>query len=255
MCAMVPRFYVPSLGRETVEAELPPEEAAHAARVLRVAAGDRVRVFDGRGLERLATVTRVGKAAVALSLGDAVAAAPEARVRVTLAQALLKADKLDDVIRDAVMLGAGAIRPLVSERCEVPAAAVRHGGRTDRWHRVAVASAKQCGRAVVPPVFPAADLEACLADDDSAVRLMLAEPSLETAGPVRPLTVDLLAQTSSVLVLVGPEGGWSAAEATRAVAAGCRLVTLGRRTLRADAAPLVALSVLFYLTDASEPHA
>ena len=71
----------------------------------------------------------------------------------TLAQALLKSDKMDRVIRDAVMLGVAAVQPFVSRRTDVPMKAVASGGRQDRWERTVIASVKQCGRAVVPPVY------------------------------------------------------------------------------------------------------
>jgi 16S rRNA (uracil1498-N3)-methyltransferase len=243
---MLPRFHLPLLRADSVDLALPPEEAAHLVRVLRLGPGAAIRVFDGRGLERLAVVTRTTKTVAEIRAGDVVVPAPEPRHAVTLGQALLKADKFDDVVRDATMLGVCSIRPLWTAQTDVPVAAVRDSGRVDRWHRVAVASVKQCGRAVVPTVEPVADLAACLAADSSSVRVMLAEPSLADAAVIGPEKL-LVPDGASVLVLVGPEGGWTVDEVKTAVAAGCRLVTLGHRTLRADAAPIVALSVLMHL--------
>ena len=79
--------------------------------------------------------------------------APEARLQVTLAQAVLKGDKMDDVVRDAVMIGATAIRPILTARTETTAAILEKGRRQERWERVAISSAKQCGRAIVPPIL------------------------------------------------------------------------------------------------------
>lgn len=227
---------------------LPDDEVTHLARVLRLGPGAEVRVFDGRGLERVATVARASKSAVELVLGAVVQAAPEPRLRVTLAQALLKADKFDDVLRDAVMLGVAAVRPLASERIDVPAAAWRDGSRLERWRRVVVSSVKQCGRACVPDVLSATDVSGCLAAESADVRIMLVEPSCSaTAGSIRALDQTLVGQAQSALVLVGPEGGWSPREVAQAAAAGCHLVAVGQRVLRADAAPLVALAVLLRL--------
>jgi 16S rRNA (uracil1498-N3)-methyltransferase len=241
---MPPRVYAPALMPDTTSLDLPPEEAAHLARVLRVRPGEAVRVFNGRGFECEASVTSVGKDAVAVAVHGAVASAAECRVRVTLAQAVLKGDKIDDVLRDAVMLGVVAVRPIVSARADVPGAAFARGGRVERWRRIAVSSVKQCGRAVVPDVHPAGTLAECLARDSSDVRILLAEPA---AGEAAALDT-LLARpaVSSALVLVGPEGGWAPGEVAAATAAGAVPVTLGRRTLRADAAALVALSVLLH---------
>ena len=103
-------------------------------------------------------------------------AAPEARVAVTLAQALLKSDKMDRVIRDAVMLGVAAVQPFVSRRTDVPMSAVKKGGRQDRWDRTVVASVKQCGRAVVPPVHATRAFADLLRSTEGQTRLMFVEP-------------------------------------------------------------------------------
>ncbi len=243
---MLPRFYVPTLTREAVEATLPADEAGHLTRVLRLTVGAPLRVFDGRGLERLARVGRADRAGVLLEVGEPIDAAPEPRIAVTLGQALLKGDKFDAVIRDAVMLGVSRVRPMVTARTDVPARAARDGGRLDRWRRVAVSSVKQCGRAVVPVVEAAADLPGVLAVDSSVLRLLLAEPALGVPSLALRDLGPALAGASSVLLLVGPEGGWTRDEADAACAQGCRVVGLGGRTLRADAAPLVALSVIMH---------
>ena len=166
-------------------------------------------------------------------------------MRIALAQAVLKGDKIDDVIRDAVMLGVAGIRPLVTERADVPAAAFRQGGRVDRWRRVAISSVKQCGRAVVPDIESPASLAECLAADRSDVRVLLAEPSASAGGGLD--TLRRLPAVSSALMLIGPEGGWTAAEVAVAIQAGSVPITLGPRTLRADAAPLVALALLLHV--------
>jgi len=238
---MLPRLYVPSLDPRDRTVELPENEAAHLCRVLRVKKGEEVRLFDGRGREVAARVTSVGRTAVVAEIGDRVEPAPEWGVRVTLAQAVLKGDKIDDVIRDAVMMGVAAIQPLLTARTDVPAAAFSRGRRVDRWQRIAVSSSKQCGRAVVPPVHPPRLLADCLVAAEPGVRLMLVEPAAMPAGSEGRL---LPAAPDSALLLVGPEGGWADAEVALARSAGCRPVSLGPRTLRADAAALVALSVL-----------
>jgi len=246
---MVPRVYVPSLGECGGIVDLPAEEAGHLQRVLRVKPGAGVRLFDGRGREVAARVTRIERDRVLAEIGGPVDAAPEWGVRVTLAQALLKGDKIDDVIRDAVMLGAAAIRPTMTARTEVSPRAALRGGRVERWHRVAVSSAKQCGRAVVPDVLAPLTLrEALAAAGADAVALILVEPSAAHAAPPAVLP----AAPCSAVVLVGPEGGWADEDLAVAREAGCLPVSLGSRTLRADAAAIVALSVLQYVWGAGE---
>ena len=98
-------------------------------------------VFDGRGHEFLARVVTAAARDVRVALLSRVDAAPEPPVRLALAQAVLKGEKMDDVVRDAVMLGVSAIQPLVTKRTDVTVAAILRGARVERWGRVAIASA------------------------------------------------------------------------------------------------------------------
>jgi 16S rRNA (uracil1498-N3)-methyltransferase len=239
---MTARFYVPQpLGAGLVVA-LSDEEAQHATRVLRLGVGAAVRVFDGEGLEHHAQIVSVDKKGVQVELGARTRAAAEPRLHVTLIQSVLKGDKMDDVVRDAVMLGVGAIQPVVSERSETSLVVLERGARRERWQRVAIASAKQCGRAVVPPIAPPALLWRSLFSQSGALTLMCVEPRLPAGGTL----ISSLAQVApdAVRVLIGPEGGWTPDEVAKG-AASASLVTLGDRTLRADAMAIVALTALF----------
>lgn len=243
---MTPRFYAPALRPESGAIELPPDEAEHLTRVLRLGVGATVRVFDGRGLECRARVVHAARGDVRLEVERRVDAAEEPRVRVTLAQAVVKGDKMDGIIRDAVMLGVAAIQPVLTARTDVPESAFATGTRVERWRRIVIASVKQCGRAVVPELSAPESLDACLRRGHDGLRLMLVEPGT-TAGAVTGEALRSMSPIGSAQVLVGPEGGWTPAEVSMAQEAGCQLLTLGTRTLRADATPLIALGVLQYL--------
>ena len=142
------RFYVPDAREPETEIDLPADEAEHLSRVLRLAAGDPLTVFNGDGGEFAAVVAAVSKARVTVRLVRRLTPRAEVPIALTLAQAVLKGDKMDGVVRDAVMLGLAAIQPIVTARSEVTLATLTRGARRERWHRVAVSSAKQCGRAV-----------------------------------------------------------------------------------------------------------
>src|SRR6202008_2569526 len=103
--------------------------------------------------------------------------AAESGVAITLGQAVLKGDKMDEIIRDAVMLGVGAIQPIVPKRTELPVAALMKGARLDRWRRVALASVKQSRRAILPEIRMPLTLETLLDEPQPACTLMLVEPS------------------------------------------------------------------------------
>jgi len=234
-----PRLYWPSGRPSDGNLLLSGDEAHRLLHVLRVAPGDAVSLFDGCGHEWVGRVGTVTRQNVAVADLQPITPVPEARVPITLAIGVLKGDQMDAVVRDATMLGAAAIQPLRTAHVSVPPKAWQSGAARERWQRVAIASATQCRRSVVPQVFPVADLDACLRAP-AALRLMCAEPALSAeVADWKPVAVP-----ESVLVLIGPEGGWAAAEVDQAVAAGARLLSLGPRTLRAETAPVVALTLV-----------
>lgn len=240
------RFYAPDANAAGDLVALPDDEAQHLARVLRLRPGDDIRVFNGRGAEFDARVEDVARDRVAVRLGEPRAPAPEPRVAVTLVQAVLKGDKMDGVVRDAVMIGVAAIQPVVTTRTEVALGTLQRGRRRERWERIAVASAKQCGRAVVPSVLdpvPFAELPQMVTDMRLAgPALLLVEPgACADAVGLGELDIPPPREAS---VIVGPEGGWTSEEI--AIAAGpCRPLTMGARTIRADAMAPIAIAALF----------
>lgn len=240
---MLPRFYAPTLDPAALEVTLPPDEAAHLARVLRLGPGDAVAVFDGRGREFRARVARVERGAVTLALEEAVTPAAEPAVRLALVQAVLKAEAMDDVVRDATMMGVARIDPIVTGHVAVKERVATSDRAVERWRRIAVSSAKQCRRATVPAIAVPRRFDAWLRQPEDEWRLMLVEPTAWKGGSDLETLVGRPRPASAAL-LVGPEGGWSAEERERAVAAGCIPVSLGSLTLRADAVPVAAVAIL-----------
>jgi 16S rRNA (uracil1498-N3)-methyltransferase len=236
-----PRFHVPGVTATSTSVELPEDEAEHLVRVLRLGVGAEVEAFDGRGGLWRAEVVHAGKKSAAVRALEPLPAARELEVQLTLVASVLKGDKMDDVVRDAVMLGVAAIQPVVSERAETSMAAMARSGRVARWQRIAVSSAKQCRRAVVPPIHPAMPLEWYWNEPTAAVRVLCVEPAA-SLGDV--CSVQSVAKPSALHAIVGPEGGWSATEVAAGHDSGAILMSLGSRTLRADAVPIVVLTAL-----------
>ncbi len=247
---MLPRFHAPALDPAAREVTLPPDEAAHLTRVLRLGPGDAVTVFDGRGVEVRAQVARVERGRVTLALAERVTPATEPSVRLALVQAVLKADAMDDVVRDATMMGVARIDPVITSHVVVKERVIVSGRAVERWRRIAVSSTKQCRRATVPAVSEPRRLDEWLRQAGDDWKLMLVEPAAMHAGDADMRALAARPRPSSVALLVGPEGGWSADERSGAVAAGCLPVSLGVLTLRADAVPVAAIAVLrFVLAD------
>ena len=243
---MLPRFLVSDLDPSSGMAVFDPGEAHHLTRVLRLGVGDEVSVFDGRGREFRARVDRVGGVVVARLL-DPIEPPPARQVSLTLAQAVLKGASMDDVVRDATMMGVARIVPLVTERTVARRAASSHGA--DRWRRVAIASAKQCRRAIVPEVAEPVAFDAWRREPREGVTLLLVEPSLAGVTPVPLRALSSRPQPGAATLVVGPEGGWAPDEVDAAAASDWLAVTLGPLTLRAEAVPLAALAALTVVWD------
>jgi 16S rRNA (uracil1498-N3)-methyltransferase len=238
-----PRFLASDLDVRGAEVQLAPDESRHLTKVLRLGVGALVNVFDGRGREFVARVAGVRDAGVTLELLDAVEASPDEAVPFTLGAAVLKGPAMDAVVRDATMMGAAAIEPVLSARIAVKASVAMRPDQVERWRRIAVASAKQSRRAILPQVRPPATVAAVLDGKGSRLVLMCVEPLAgREARPVRTL-IDT-PRPPGVLLLVGPEGGWTGEEVDLAVSRGAIPVTLGAMTLRADAVPLAAMAIL-----------
>lgn len=237
------RFYAPGASRIDQTVALPPGEARQLRRVLRLGRDATVRAFDGRGREFVARVQAADRAGVVIRTLEAVEPASEPAVRLELALAMLKGRAAGAVVRDATMLGVAAIQPLTTARTLGGAGP---DGAVDRWRAIAVASAKQCRRAVVPTVRPAIPFTQLVARRPPGLALMLVEPA--AAGPHAGIrAVAERPAPACATIAVGPEGGWTQAEVEAAGGAGFLLLTLGARTLRADAAPAAALAVLQYV--------
>lgn len=230
-----PRVYAPE-AVEGHDVALGDDEAAHLVRVLRLGPGSRVRIFDGAGAEFEGEISAASRAGVRVRVGAPRPAAVESSVRIVAAPALIKGDGFDEIVRDAVMMGAAAVRPIVTDRTVVKP----RDAMAARWGRVALAAAKQSGRAVLPPVDAPVTLDAVLASDASASRLAFVEPSADILAT----DVLTLAAPASALVLIGPEGGWSPAELEMFKERATACVRLGGRTITAERATLAALAVL-----------
>jgi len=223
------------VGREIA---LPDAAAHHALRVLRLAMGDPVTLFNGAGGEFAATLVRADKRDAWVLLDAFAAAERESALAVTLVQGIAANDAMDFVVRRAVELGAAAVQPVVTARSARFPADERGRKRLAHWRQIAVSACEQCGRNRVPPVHDAADLDAWLAARAAARPGLVLDPASSIVLGAAP------APASSVDVLVGPEGGFTSEELVRAARAGLTPVRMGPRILRTETASLAVLSAI-----------
>lgn len=241
----LPRFFAPDLTPDR-DFVLPAGEAHHLTRVLRLRAGDEIAVFDGRGAEYRARIEIAARDRVSARTVERLAVPPPPAVAVTLVQAVLKGRSMDDVIRDATMMGVESIVPVLTEHVDVKASVVSRHDTLERWQRVALASVKQCRRSTVPVIEAPRSFVDALTALDAPVKLLFAEPGHVHTGPLKEALRGAI--PSRLAVLIGPEGGWSSSESGAAVAAGCVPVSLGTLTIRAESMALAALGGLLALT-------
>ena len=201
-------------------------------------AGDEMLVVDSGAHVYAATLMLDGTHAAA-RLGELLPAAAESRLQITLAQAMPKGQKLDFVVEKATELGVARIVPLRTSR--TIGSASEH--KLERWRKLARSAAQQSGRSSVPAIEPPQDYAAFLARIQEFDAAIFAWELAER--PLREVLRDR-SGAENVAAIVGPEGGFSHAEAEAAVEAGAQAVSLGSRILRTETAPLVLLTALLY---------
>lgn len=219
------------------------DESRHLVRVLRLRPGDIIVAGDGTGHDYTVRLEAVGEQAVGSVLGVA-RSRTESPLRLTLAQSVPKGDKMELIVRAATELGVTRVVPLVTERTIVRLEPGRWRERARRWQRVAKEAAKQCGRAVVPPVEPPLPLADYLgADEPADLRLCLWEGAGGGAERLQALPGSL-PHGADVHLLIGPEGGLSRGEVEAARARGWAVVGAGPRILRTETAGPALLAIM-----------
>lgn len=227
------------------EIELAGEEAHHLRTVLRGKVGQTVGLFDGAGNTAEAEVLSLDRHSAKVRVVQT-AQEPRPSLEITLIQGVPREQKMDVVIQKATELGVTRILPVRADHAVMQVRDDNEESKRERWQRIALNAAKQCGAAWLPEIGPARELEECLTTLPGPTALILC--SLESdARPFRE-TLNTLRATSprSIAVLVGPEGDFSARERAAARNAGARPVSFGTRVLRTETAAIFALSVLVY---------
>ncbi len=235
----LPRFFVAAAAARGDRLRLDAHESKHV-RVRRLRVGDRVALFDGQGHSYAAVIDSIARDAVAVVVTeqrpDMMAESP---LSLTLAVALLKADRMEWVIEKATELGVTRVLPFACRYSLARPSAKRRA----RWNEIARSAAKQSGRSLLPRVEEPVALAAVLDEwADERVLFWEGRTSVDAAtlGDVAPYP-------ATALVVVGPEGGFSAEEAAAAERSGCNIIAFGPRILRADTAAIAAVALCQFL--------
>ena len=243
---MTRRFYVdpPALAGDRIE--ITGALAQRLANVLRLGLGDEIELFDGDGDEVRARIETISSKRVLVAVVERREGRPEPHVKVHLYQSITKGERFEWLLEKVTEIGVSRIVPLIAARAVVKTAGA--GSRMDRWRRIVVEAAEQCGRGAIPAVDATQRFDEALA---AAPGLLLvpyeaAGASAPTIHAILNREIDALYALGEVSIFIGPEGGFEEAEAERAEAAGAAVVTLGERVLRSETAGLVAATLVLH---------
>ena len=216
-----------------MEIELDDNAHRHVARVLRLAVGDALTLFNGDGFDYVGEIGFCDRRSTRVRILSREAPGNESPLHLTLFAALLKGEAMDRVMQKAVELGVSRIVPVAAARSEALPAGERRDKKLAHWQGVIVASAMQCGRAVLPALDEITPLAAVLNAADGLRWIF---------SPHHAPTADAPASTDRLSLLIGPEGGFTPDEVASAQSAGWFIQHLGPRILRADTAATVAIA-------------
>ncbi len=237
------RFFIDTPLLEEISIQGP--DAHHMSRVLRMEVGDRIVIVSPDGSAGVGEIRSIGIDEVTAILVETLLEDKEAPVCVYLAQGLPKSDKMDYIVQKAVELGVKGIYPMEAEHCVVQYDQAKKSKRQERWQKIAIEAAKQCGRGLIPTVEPITGLADILEKFDAETLVIMLYEG-ETPQGIKDVLIKNKAK--SYLLIVGPEGGFSAKEVALCQSRGISIVTLGPRILRTETAALAGVSIVMYET-------
>lgn len=236
------RFFVEGVYGAGQTLTLAGDDAHKIVDVLRKRSGDTVQIVDSTA-QRFEATLEIADRTVRARLGERFVPSVSERFEITVAQGVPKGQKMDFVVEKLTELGAATIVPLYSER----SVAVDTGNaKLDRWRRLAKAAAAQCGRDTIPDVAEPLEFQN-LVESFSGYDCVLFPWELAEQVPLKTVLPELVERARRILVVIGPEGGFSHAEAEAAQRHGAHVIGLGTRILRTETAALVVVALLNYV--------
>lgn len=237
----IPRVYVPTPLVENKNCSLPPETVNYLGVVLRIAVGHKVKLFNENDGEFLSTVIFREKRKIEVQVEKKVSPPEELTLKIHLFLCFSKGERMDYSVQKATELGISEITPVFSENCDVKLKIDRIENRLRHFRKVAAGACEQSGRVGMPIIN-------CPMNFTDVWRKNLDQASIKIVlDPRGDKVFSDFSNLKRVELFVGPEGGFSSEELSEAKAFGASLLRLGSRVLRAETAPVVALSLLQYL--------
>lgn len=240
----MPRIFLP-LKEPAEKIHITGERARYIATVLRCREGDEVMVFDGKGSSLRTIISSITKKEVLLKFLGVIPCDTESPLDLILIQGLLKGEKMDLVIQKTTELGIKEIVPAITERSQI-----RETKRLDRWRKIAEEAARQCGRTNVPTIHELTCFDGLFSGSSTHPLASYSNGLIfwEEGGlKISEAGASLPARNSSLLVAIGPEGGFTRKEVEMAAQKGLITASLGKRILRAETAAISAVAIVQFL--------
>ncbi len=233
------RIFVDQKLRAGTVVVLADEAAHHISRVLRLRLGHPLVLFDGRGGEYDAEISKVNKRSVKVHINQYQEVDNESPLHITLAQGISRGQKMDFILQKAVELGVDRIIPVMTEYGNVRLDEERQQKKIKHWNGVIIGACEQCGRNKIPEIVAPLSFDECLGIDVGTDRGMT--KIILHSGTGGRLS-KLAKVEGGIMLLVGPEGGFSDDEIEKACAADYQIINIGPRILRTETAALAAIS-------------
>lgn len=236
------RFFVAEIDEGSKTVRVRGEEFIHLKKVLRLKAGSPIAVFNGRGVELTGIIESIGPDSASVKIEGSSVGEKESPVRIILLQGLVKGEKPELIVQKATELGVAEVHFYSTSRTVPVIGEEKSVYKISRLRKVAIESAKQCGRSVIP-ILSFLDLDEAL-EISGGLKLLFWEG--ERSRGIKEILKPLPSPPGELAILTGPEGGLSAEDASKAISKGFIPVSLGPRILRAETAALAAASILQY---------
>lgn len=218
---------------------LPRRPSRQIGNVLRLQPADQIRLFNGDGAEYYASIVEITRSEVTAQVERSEPGVELPRPPIHLALAMIKSDRFEWALQKITELGVSRIIPMVTEHSVISLRVDREERRQQRWGRIAIEAAEQSGRRDVPVIDQVRSFADVIEDRHAAQLVLLWEDDTTT-----PLTMLALDPGRPVVLMIGPEGGFSSSEVETARAAGITTASLGRLTLRSETAAVSAVAML-----------
>lgn len=235
----IPRIYTHQQLTTGEQLALEESTSHHLSKVLRMQAGRKLVLFNGKGGEFAATIVEVTKKQVIVNIAEHSADNRESPLALELAIGISRGERFEWVLQKATELGVTKIIPLITERTEVKVGGDRQGKIMDRWQQILISACEQSQRNLLPQLSAPIQITEWLPQVNSDLLFVLHHRDSKTL-PVEQ-------KPKSVTLLIGPEGGLSESEIEQALTKKFNALTLGPRVLRTETAPVAAISLVQYL--------